>query len=194
MGWRNVSFRGFADYMQTPEFVENLADLIEQATRERVVLMCAEAVPWRCHCSLITDALVVHRIRAEEIINATRLQLHTLTTFAKMDGTVIAYPPQAPPPESQNLFAWRINQSFDETARRALDRWCSYGGLTYFHGPQSTVKLGVGVCASSRRVRNCCAEAKTLDCMVESQESLTQGMEVFLFSPLSSTRSVRFHA
>jgi uncharacterized protein (DUF488 family) len=95
MGWRNVSFRGFADYMQTPEFAKNLADLIEQATRERVVLMCAEAVPWRCHRSLIADALMVHGIRVEEIISATRLQIHTLTAFARVDGTLITYPPQA---------------------------------------------------------------------------------------------------
>jgi uncharacterized protein (DUF488 family) len=94
MGWRNVSFRGFADYMQTPEFAENLAGLIEEATRERIALMCAEAVPWRCHRSLIADALVVHGIRAEEIISATRLQTHTLTPFAKVHGTVITYPPQ----------------------------------------------------------------------------------------------------
>jgi uncharacterized protein (DUF488 family) len=98
MGWRNVSFRGFADYMQTPEFAQNLADLIEQATHERVVLMCAEAVPWRCHRSLIADALMVHGIRVEEIISATRLQVHTLTAFARVDGTVITYPPQAPSP------------------------------------------------------------------------------------------------
>jgi uncharacterized protein (DUF488 family) len=98
MGWRNVSFRGFADYMQTPEFAENLARVIEQATRERIALMCAEAVPWRCHRSLIADALVVHGNRAEEIINATRLQIHTLTPFASVDGTVITYPPQAPSP------------------------------------------------------------------------------------------------
>lgn len=94
MGWQNVSFRGFADYMQTSEFAENLADLIEQATHERIALMCAEAVPWRCHRSLIADALVVHGIRAEEIINTTRLQTHTLTPFARVDGTVITYPPQ----------------------------------------------------------------------------------------------------
>ena len=86
MGWRNVSFRGFADYMQTPEFAEHLAALIERATRERLALMCAEAVPWRCHRSLIADALVVHGIRAEEIINAARLQEHTLTPFASVDG------------------------------------------------------------------------------------------------------------
>jgi len=98
MGWRNVSFRGFADYMQTPEFAHNLAGLIEQATHERIALMCAEAVPWRCHRSLIADALVVHGIRAEEIINATRLQVHTLTPFASVDGIAITYPPQAPSP------------------------------------------------------------------------------------------------
>ena len=92
MGWRNVSFRGFADYMQTPEFAENLAGLIEQAGHERIALMCAEAVPWRCHRSLIADALVVHGIRAEEIINATRLQVHMLTSFASVDGTVVTYP------------------------------------------------------------------------------------------------------
>jgi uncharacterized protein (DUF488 family) len=95
MGWRNASFRGYADYMQTPEFAQNLADLIEQATHERVALMCAEAVPWRCHRSLIADALVAHGVRAEEIINATRLQEHKLTPFAWVDGTVITYPPPA---------------------------------------------------------------------------------------------------
>jgi uncharacterized protein (DUF488 family) len=98
MGWRNASFRGFADYMQTPEFSENLARIIERATYERMALMCAEAVPWRCHRSLIADALVVHGVRAEEIISANRLQIHTLTPFARVDGTVITYPPPAPSP------------------------------------------------------------------------------------------------
>jgi uncharacterized protein (DUF488 family) len=84
--------------MQTVEFARSLEELVDLAERERVALMCAEAVPWRCHRSLIADALMVHGIRAEEIINATRLQLHTLTSFAKVDGTVITYPPQAPPP------------------------------------------------------------------------------------------------
>ena len=96
LGWRNVSFRGFADYMQTPEFAENLDGLVERASLERIVLMCAEAVPWRCHRSLIADALVVRGIRVEEIINRTRRQVHTLTPFARVDGTVITYPAQAP--------------------------------------------------------------------------------------------------
>jgi uncharacterized protein (DUF488 family) len=95
-GWRNASFRGYADYMQTPEFARNLAGLMEQAKEERVALMCAEAVPWRCHRSLIADALVVHGIRVEEIISATRRQVHGLTPFARVDGTAITYPPQEP--------------------------------------------------------------------------------------------------
>lgn len=99
-GWRNVSFRGFADYMQTVEFAKNLAALIEQAMRERVALMCAEAVPWRCHRSLIADALVVHGICPEEIINTTRRHAHGLTSFAKVEGTAITYPPyESPDPE-----------------------------------------------------------------------------------------------
>jgi uncharacterized protein (DUF488 family) len=79
--------------MQTPEFAEHLAALIEQARRERVALMCAEAVPWRCHRSLIADALVVHGIRAEEILGPTRTQAHALASFAKLEGTNITYPP-----------------------------------------------------------------------------------------------------
>lgn len=98
MGWRNVSFRGFADYMQTSEFAQHLAALIDEATHDRITLMCAEAVPWRCHRSLIADALTVHGIRAEEIISATRLQVHPLTSFAQVDGTVITYPPQVSSP------------------------------------------------------------------------------------------------
>ena len=110
MGWRNDSFRGFADYMQTPEFAENLASLIGQAPRERIALMCAEAVPWRCHRSLIADALVARGIRAEEIISATRLQVHTLTPFARVDGVVLTYPARAPTmPTSEGQGAERCN-------------------------------------------------------------------------------------
>ena len=102
-GWRNLSFRGYADHMQTPEFAESLVNIIEQAKRERIALMCAEAVPWRCHRSLIADALLVHGIRAEEIISATRLQAHQLTSFARVDGTSITYPPPVPGPQSIGL-------------------------------------------------------------------------------------------
>lgn len=97
LGWRNASFRGYADYMQTAEFAQNLASLIKLAKQERVAIMCAEAVPWRCHRSMIADALVIHGIRVEEIINATRREVHRLTPFASVDGTTITYPPEEPP-------------------------------------------------------------------------------------------------
>ena len=92
MGWRNVSFRGYADYMQTPEFEENLKELIRLTNRDRLALMCAEAVPWRCHRSLIADALLARGIRTEDIMSPTRRIIHTLTPFAKVRGTTITYP------------------------------------------------------------------------------------------------------
>ena len=94
-GWRNASFRGYADYMQTAEFVQSLEEVIHLATQDRIALMCAEAVPWRCHRSLIADALLVRGIRTEDIISATRRQVHALTPFAKVRGTTISYPPEA---------------------------------------------------------------------------------------------------
>ena len=92
MGWRNASFRGYADYMQTPEFKQSLDELIRLARQERIAIMCAEAVPWRCHRSLIADALLVRGIRTEDIMSPTRRQVHTLTPFAKVRGTTITYP------------------------------------------------------------------------------------------------------
>ena len=92
VGWRNASFRGYADYMQTPEFEQSLEELIRLANQDRIALMCAEAVPWRCHRSLIADALLVRRIRAEDIMSPTCRQVHTLTPFAKVRGTTITYP------------------------------------------------------------------------------------------------------
>lgn len=94
LAWRNASFRGYADYMQTVEFAQNLTFLMKLAEHERVVIMCAEAVPWRCHRSLIADALVVHGIHVEEIISGNRRKVHTLTPFAKVDGMTITYPLQ----------------------------------------------------------------------------------------------------
>ena len=91
-GWRNLSFRGYADYMQSPDFADSLVSLIELARRDRVVLMCAEAVPWRCHRSLIADALLVHGIASCEIVSAKRLQAHRLTPFARVRGSAITYP------------------------------------------------------------------------------------------------------
>ena len=94
-GWRNASFRGYADCMQTPDCADDLGRLIARATRERIVLMCAEALPWRCHRSLIADALVAHGVRVEEIVSGTRRQVHALTPFARVSGTVVTYPPTA---------------------------------------------------------------------------------------------------
>ncbi len=78
--------------MQTPEFAHAIDKLIDLADQERIVIMCAEAVPWRCHRSLIGDALVVRGIRVEDIMTPTRRQSHTLTPFAKVRGFTITYP------------------------------------------------------------------------------------------------------
>jgi uncharacterized protein (DUF488 family) len=91
-GWRNASFRGYADYMQTATFRRNLDRCIDWAKSERVVLMCAEAVPWRCHRSLIADALLVRGIAAREITSAIRVRSHVLTPWARVKGTQITYP------------------------------------------------------------------------------------------------------
>ena len=92
-GWRNASFRGYADHMQTPQFQEALEALIGLAKKERIALMCAEAVPWRCHRSLIADALLVRGIGAEDIASPTRRTPHKLTPFARVRGTEVTYPP-----------------------------------------------------------------------------------------------------
>jgi len=92
MGWRNVSFRGFADYMQTPQFDQALQKLIEIAANGRVAIVCAEAVPWRCHRCLIGDALIARGIPVEDIIGGPRAQPHKLTLFAKVEGHRVSYP------------------------------------------------------------------------------------------------------
>lgn len=94
-GWRNASFRGYADYMQTPEFAGNVEQVATLAARERCVLMCAEAVPWRCHRSLIADALLVRGVQVEDIIGAKGRKPHVLTPWAHVDGMRITYPPEA---------------------------------------------------------------------------------------------------
>jgi uncharacterized protein (DUF488 family) len=91
-GWRNASFRGYADYMQTPEFANNLNHLMELATDAPTAIMCAEAVPWRCHRSLIADALVARGIAVMEILSATKSQPHGMTAFAQVEGQRVKYP------------------------------------------------------------------------------------------------------
>ncbi len=90
--WKNASFRGFADYMQTPEFDEALGQLIVLAKEKPAAIMCAEAVPWRCHRSLIGDALLVRGIKVEDIMGETSCKPHTLTPWAKVEGDRITYP------------------------------------------------------------------------------------------------------
>jgi uncharacterized protein (DUF488 family) len=98
-GWRNASFRGYADYMQTTAFSRSLDRCIELARHETVVLMCAEAVPWRCHRSLVADALLVRGIAVSELTSGVRARPHVLTPWAKVKGTQISYPaPAAPRP------------------------------------------------------------------------------------------------
>jgi uncharacterized protein (DUF488 family) len=91
-GWRNLSFRGFADYMQTSDFREGLEQLLKIAQTQRVVIMCAEAVPWRCHRSLIADAVQVRGESVGHIMTAGRLDVHKLTSWARVEGESITYP------------------------------------------------------------------------------------------------------
>ena len=95
-GWHNLSFRGYADYMQSSDFADNVQWVANLARTERCVLMCAEAVPWRCHRSMIGDALLVRGIRVEDIIGPKGRKPHVLTAFAHVDGTQVTYPPPSP--------------------------------------------------------------------------------------------------
>ena len=95
-GWRNGSFRGYADYMQTPEFRTAVEKLIRMSRERRVAIMCAEAVPWRCHRSLVADALNVRGVPVVEILPDSSYRMHKLTPFAQVDGVRITYPPEQP--------------------------------------------------------------------------------------------------
>lgn len=97
--WRNSSFRSYADYMQTPDFIAGLDVVIARATAQTVAIMCAEAVPWRCHRSLIADALLVRGIAVSDIMSETSTRPHGLTHFAHVDGTRVWYPLEADQPE-----------------------------------------------------------------------------------------------
>lgn len=92
-GWRNASFRGYADYMQTVEFQDALEALITMSRQNRVAIMCAEAVPWRCHRSLVADALNVRGVPVIEILSSSNYRTHSLTPFAQVTGLQITYPP-----------------------------------------------------------------------------------------------------
>ena len=95
-GWRNESFRGYADYMQTPKFAAEMAWLIEQLEHHTAAVMCAEALPWRCHRSLIADAIVAQGMAAEDIMvmaeGKSSRQTHRLPEFARVIGGRLTYP------------------------------------------------------------------------------------------------------
>lgn len=92
LGWHNKSFRNYADYMQTDDFLSGLSRLIKLAKNITTAIMCAEAVPWRCHRSLVSDALVVRDIPVCEIISVDSTRKHSLTDFAIVKGTFLTYP------------------------------------------------------------------------------------------------------
>ena len=92
LGWRNVSFRGYADYMQTDHFWDAIAGLEHLAATQRVAIMCAEAVPWRCHRSLIADALLVRGVEVRHITGPGEPSSHKLTSFAFVEHDRISYP------------------------------------------------------------------------------------------------------
>jgi uncharacterized protein (DUF488 family) len=91
-GWRNASFRGYADYMQTPPFDEGLEQLLKLARQKPTAIMCAEAVPWRCHRSLIADALIARGYEVRHIMSATSAKPHKLISMAKVRGHQVTYP------------------------------------------------------------------------------------------------------
>lgn len=90
--WREPGFRGYADYMETPDFARGLDALIELAARQRVAIMCAEAMPWQCHRSLISDALVARGLRVEHIMGPGERRLHRPPPFARIAGGRVSYP------------------------------------------------------------------------------------------------------
>lgn len=92
LGWRNESFRGYADYMQTDEFGNAVEELMAESRLQPTAIMCAEAVPWRCHRSLIADALLVHKWQVRHIMSAADAKLHQLTSFARIADNTVRYP------------------------------------------------------------------------------------------------------
>jgi len=92
LSWKNESFRNFADYMQTEAFSQAVEKLIGLAEQKTSAMMCAEAVPWRCHRSLVGDALLVRGVDVQNILSPTQTSPHSLTRFALTEGTRVTYP------------------------------------------------------------------------------------------------------
>ncbi len=104
LGWRNTSFRGYADYMQTVHFQGALEELMRLAASARTAIMCAEAVPWRCHRSLISDALVSRGWTVRHILTQDQADLHHLTPFARLERGILSYPVPAATDSAPRLF------------------------------------------------------------------------------------------
>jgi len=94
-GWRNLNFRGYADYMQTPEFEQSLNELLNRTQGHTAAIMCAEAVPWRCHRSMIADALAARGVAVFHIMSTQKADPHKMTSFAYVEGDKVTYPPPA---------------------------------------------------------------------------------------------------
>lgn len=103
-GWRNANFRGYADYMQTDEFWKGLEQLIAAGKKRRTVIMCAEAVPWRCHRSLIADAILVGGWTVSHIMSEKKTAPHSITSFAELNGERLIYPIPIDPAAAPRLF------------------------------------------------------------------------------------------
>jgi uncharacterized protein (DUF488 family) len=114
--WRNASFRGYADHMLTPEFEEGLLELRELASQGVVALLCAEAVPWRCHRSLVADALFARGVVVEHIGGPGRTSPHRVTPFARVEGRRVTYPPAGPPRRRVRAVARRRGNGGDSPA------------------------------------------------------------------------------
>ena len=97
-GWRNASFRGYADYMQTEEFLSALEELMADSRLQPTAIMCAEAVPWRCHRSLIADALVTRGWDIRHLMSPEKASPHVLTSFARFEKGMLIYPKPTDPP------------------------------------------------------------------------------------------------
>jgi uncharacterized protein (DUF488 family) len=104
LGWRNDNFRGYADYMQTDEFQRALEELMGYGTKQATAVMCAEAVPWRCHRSLIADALLTRGWEVRHIMGPAEATLHQLTSFAQVIDGRLSYPTPIETPSAPHLF------------------------------------------------------------------------------------------
>lgn len=125
--WRNKSFRGFADHMQTRDFATGLAEAMKLAQSKPCALMCAEAVPWRCHRSLVADALLARGYSVRDILSASRAQPHKLTPFARIRGKQVTYPGETaarplPPAEDKNSRI-QIARIYDPPAKGTFARF-----------------------------------------------------------------------